>query len=538
MELNAGNLKLIYEAGTIRTITLNNTEVIRMIYPAVRDQNWGTVPQEIVSENILKKDDHFSINLECRYREGEIDFHSYYTIIGSQNSEVTFEMKGESRSTFLKNRIGINVLLPVEEFQGKPYSVHSEKEIKETLFPDMISPEQPAVDIRALTWNMEGLGRMHLEFEGDVFEMEDQRNWTDASYKIYCTPLAIPFPVKIEKGTKVNQKITFRAVIQKTAVIENNTKESLTIDFTKEFNLPKIGIAHSSLNEELTKNETGILKQVGFDHYKADVKLFDENWREQLSLIIKEADKLGLLLDLNLHTGSEYTYETDQFIAFAKNHTIPLSSLSLFDGKTRKTSLVLINEIISKLRKHFGNSLKIGGGVDAYFAELNRYRPPVDKLDFISYTICPQVHAFDNQSLVENIAGQRYTVESAHKLFNHIPVHISAITLRQRFNVVATGPEEPVTPGRLPSQVDVRQPVLFTGAWTAGSLKTMAESGANQVNYFETKGWRGIIQGDKPSPNPELFNSQSGEIFPVYHVFREALSIKESRVFIRSAQLL
>lgn len=30
------------------------------------------------------------------------------------------------------------------------------------------------------------------EFEGDVFEMEDQRNWTDASYKTYCTPWGCP----------------------------------------------------------------------------------------------------------------------------------------------------------------------------------------------------------------------------------------------------------------------------------------------------------------------------------------------------------
>ena len=29
---------------------------------------------------------------------------------------------------------------------------------------------------------------------GDVFEMEDQRNWTDASFKTYCTPLRQPFP--------------------------------------------------------------------------------------------------------------------------------------------------------------------------------------------------------------------------------------------------------------------------------------------------------------------------------------------------------
>ncbi len=37
--------------------------------------------------------------------------------------------------------------------------------------------------------------------------MEDQRNWTDASFKTYCTPLEIPYPVEVAKGTKISQKI-------------------------------------------------------------------------------------------------------------------------------------------------------------------------------------------------------------------------------------------------------------------------------------------------------------------------------------------
>lgn len=44
--------------------------------------------------------------------------------------------------------------------------------------------------------------------EGDTFEMEDQRNWTDASYKTYVRPLALPWPYLIAKGDAVDQTIT------------------------------------------------------------------------------------------------------------------------------------------------------------------------------------------------------------------------------------------------------------------------------------------------------------------------------------------
>ena len=34
--------------------------------------------------------------------------------------------------------------------------------------------------------------------EGDAWEMEDHRNWLDASFKTYVRPLALPYPYTIE----------------------------------------------------------------------------------------------------------------------------------------------------------------------------------------------------------------------------------------------------------------------------------------------------------------------------------------------------
>ena len=33
--------------------------------------------------------------------------------------------------------------------------------------------------------------------EGDSWETEDHRNWTDASFKTYSRPLALPYPYKV-----------------------------------------------------------------------------------------------------------------------------------------------------------------------------------------------------------------------------------------------------------------------------------------------------------------------------------------------------
>jgi D-apionolactonase len=47
---------------------------------------------------------------------------------------------------------------------------------------------------------MEGL-TVTCRMEGDRFEMEE-RNWTDASFKTYCRPLALPWPFMLAAGER------------------------------------------------------------------------------------------------------------------------------------------------------------------------------------------------------------------------------------------------------------------------------------------------------------------------------------------------
>ena len=162
-----------------------------------------------------------------------------------------------------------------------------------------------------------------------------------------------------------------------------------------------------------------------------------------------------------------------------------------------------------------------GAGTNAYFAELNRERPDLDGLDFVSYSLNPQVHAFDNASLVENLQGQADTVRSARAFCGDVPIVVSPITLRPRFNPNATGNNAPPDPNELPFEVDTRQMSLLGAGWTLGSLKALCESGVHSITYYETTGWRGVMETASGSPLPNKFPSVPGEIFPLYYVFRD-----------------
>jgi pyruvate dehydrogenase E1 component alpha subunit len=73
----------------------------------------------------------------------------------------------------------------------------------------------------------------------------------------------------------------------------------------------------------------------------------------------------------------------------------------------------------------------------------------------------------------------------------------------------------------LPPEVDVRQLSLLGGGWTAGSLHYLSLSGVASITYYETTGWRGVMETDAGSPLPGRFKSSPGELFSLYHILAD-----------------
>ncbi|MEO6786783.1 MAG: hypothetical protein ABI318_11675 [Chthoniobacteraceae bacterium] len=167
----------------------------------------------------------------------------------------------------------------------------------------------------------------------------------------------------------------------------------------------------------------------------------------------------------------------------------------------------------------------VGAGSDCNFCELNREHAlgnfALDGADFLFWSINPQVHAFDDLSVMETIEAQAHTIRTARVIAGGHPLVISPITLRQRFNPVATGLAAPTPPGELPPQVDSRQPTEFAAEWTRTSLHALAEAGVASATYFETAGWRGGMQRESASPLLGKFRSQPAQVFPVYRALRD-----------------
>jgi hypothetical protein len=370
---------------------------------------------------------------------------------------------------------------------------------------------------------------LFFEFEGDLFEIEDQRNWTDGSFKTYCTPLALGYPKQAEVGQRFRQVVTVRAaplpaVTAPAASPRSAATVRLTLGETLGHGLPEVGLGApmgSRPDGGLTEREADLLLRVRPAHLKAELHFHHAEWPATLDRAIEAAHQTGTRLELALFLERD----AEDAIATLSERLVnaPVARLLVFheaEANQAATSPRWVEIVRQGLGTAFPG-LVIGGGTNGNFAELHRAWPDVTSMDCISFTINPQVHATDERSLIEALEGQESAVQTARAHVGRLPVCVSSVTLKAPFNQAATEAEGPLDPNELPPSVDPRQMSLFAAAWTVGSLRALSEAGAHSVTYYESTGWRGLLENEEGSPLPDRFRSRPGMVFPVYHVFAD-----------------
>jgi len=223
-------------------------------------------------------------------------------------------------------------------------------------------------------------------------------------------------------------------------------------------------------------------------------------------------------LNLNLEISIK-AVTSDQLSRFLTANLDALGSVSNFIIFS-KSSKVTNTEFISMTRKVLGGAACISGGTDLYFTEINRGDSVVPGIDQINFSLNPQVHSFDDRTVIQNLATQEVIARNASRIAGGLKVGIGPISLRPRFNPNATAPEKDVSNTALPASVDIRQMTWFAEAWAAISIKYLAQAESiNSATYFETVGWRGVKERNHGSEDSINFPSKCGGHFPVWNLF-------------------
>ena len=516
--LRAGPLTVVLERCDLRYVRLGEREIVRRVYVAVRDETWDTIVGEVHDLAVETGTDSFAVTFACVHRRGPIDFVWRGRIVGDAQGTITYSMDGEAGSTFRRNRIGICVLHPIEECAGQPFVLTKVDGIREEgTFPRDIAPHQPAMDFQEISYAVEPGVRAEIQFSGEVFEMEDQRNWTDASFKTYSTPLRLPMPVEVPAGSRIRQSVTVRLQSDRPIASSPDSPDA-TFDLGKVSSRhPSLGLSLASQSPPLAPREVERLRALKLSHLRVDLSLDAPDLASRLGRATDESRALGVALEVALFLTDNAEPELATLRALLDEQRPAVASFLIFHVNEKVTA----SHWVSLAREYLGTyaaTARLGSGTNNYFTELNRERPATEGLDLVCYSLNPQVHAFDNQSLVETLPGQGWTVASARKFLGDVPLAITPVTLKPRFNPSASGAELALASDGLPPAVDPRQQSLFGAAWTVGSLKYLAEAGIASITYYEITGWRGVLE------------TEAGSAFPVYHVLADVAEFAGANV--------
>ncbi|MDA4131424.1 MAG: hypothetical protein OK457_11690 [Thaumarchaeota archaeon] len=526
-DLRAGPLSLELEDGVLRYVSIGSKEVVRRIYMALRDQNWNTIPTTFSDWKTRVGEDSFEIYFKAENHQGEIHFTWDGSLIGTSTGKISYSMDGRCLSRFNKRIIGLCALFPIEGFAGSSVGITNRDGTSHNApFPRHISSEQPLPGFENFQEiQLEGENqsvKVRVRFDGDTFEMEDQRGFGDGSYKAYSIWEKSALPPEVSEGQKVFQSITISVDGSYEA---NPTKafartSKLDVDLSSPKTLPRIGLGTSSvLKRTLSPREEHLLEAMKLSHVRCDVDLTSVGWRIDLEQATRVISSLDLALELAVFVGSNAEDDLNVLDEELKRLRPKKNvSLLIFD----KAEMASKRESVAAAHRIFGNQytdVKIGGGTDRNFFDLNLLRPGFAPADLISYSANPQIHAFDIRSIVEALEGLSWTIKSAHEIYSENAITVSPVTLKPRFNPDETVPELPDIDG-LPANVDSRQMSLFGAAWTAGSLKALAEYESRSLTYFETVGWRGVMETDE-GPGLSEFPSEREMVFPLYHVLAD-----------------
>lgn len=449
MTIKRGGWQLDVLDGALRTIRWQGVEVVRAIDCPIRDENWGTYPQESVEESW---DDATGVYRRTfSITAGALTGMLQATLDPSGTLQATLAL--QAHRDFLTNRAGFVVLHPIAGVAGTPLTINK---TEQTQFPALISPRQPAFNITSLSHVREGV-QIALEFSGEVFEMEDQRNWGDASFKTYCRPLALPTPYLFKAKETVVQEIHLRV---------QQTRPELLLAAESGWSAPDDALAGLPVLLRLHAHETGAEAWVG---------TVTKGRALDLEVVIPQnADPVTHLISVAAALAA-------QKIAPRNVIALPEAYLRSYQPSGPWPTGTTPAEAARAARNAFPKA-RIGVGMLTNFTEVNRCRPEPGVGDYLTFSLTAIVHAADDRSVWETLETLPQILESAKALAPGLPIRLGLVSIGMRTNpygaAVAPNPEGARKPM---AQDDPRQTTEFAAEYAKAVFEIATKTGVEAL---------------------------------------------------------
>jgi hypothetical protein len=514
--IECGPLAVEIAGGIVVGVYWNGVEVLRGIAYPVRDRNWFTHGDRTIETGVKKQDGMAVYRRRFETAEGAIlgSFTCELHARGHLRAHVAFRAEHD----VAVNRAGFVVLHPIAEEAGAALSVaHSDGTKSQTQLPRLISPGQPVKAIRALSYAVPA-ARIDIAFEGDVFEMEDQRNWTDASFKTYCRPLALPFPYDIPGGTAWEQTITVDLSGRGDDRSKSASAGTISLGPSSKALLPRVVLAQ----EEEWGRPANPLSETTATVLRTDLRLRDASARvADIAANSPGLIELEAVLPDDAGSARAALLGLREALAAARARLASLTVLPaayLVSHQPEGPWPTGLNPVEARILavQQFAD-LPIGTGVFSNFTELNRLPQRDPKAAFVTYGTTAIVHAADDRSVMQTLEALPQVHASAAALYPGVPIRLGLVSIGMRSNpygsACAPNPENVRKPGAM---FDPRQEGLFGAAFMVGALAATADLPVERIVVGGMSGPFALLNAD-------------GSARPAWHVFSALAKFSSAR---------
>jgi hypothetical protein len=470
-----GGFTLDLARAAIRNIQFEGVQLIDLLYTAIRPVDWSTLESDQYASDVKV------IGSECvmtitESLAGAMSAETKITLSAGNTFSVAYELKGLAE--YSVNRWGICFCLNTADWMRSIVKASGDSYVlKEDISPQrvvdgVIQGIFPASDeIYFLAPDQRSI---KVKSSGRVLEAEDQRNWTDNTYKIYSGSLREPRPFITNAGSLWQQHITFEVSAPKKPMADSSKILVHEIDA-----LPSIGLQFNTDSLLSPDDLEKAFVLLDIDH----LRINEESLTSQK---IATTSSSGLILEAALLTANTGSALHDEVRKLSQR--VPAGSRLLINREGR--------EIVDSgdLPKNESLNTYIPGS-DAYLVDLHKERYEFG--NSVSYSMTPTVHSFDTETIFKTLQTQ---VESIKFVKKHLApqVLISPITFSTRGN--------PETGHAMKERINFANPdaalrirTLEGAAWTLGSIFSLASAGAFSGSWHELFGDFGLIYSQSGS---------------------------------------
>lgn len=502
LALRAGPLHVRLRGTRLLAMDVAGHEVWHGAAFLYRDAGWGTPEPVADRTSVEQREDGFTVRIEGHIPARQrIDLR--IEITGGPAGSLTYDVRATPCADLPANRIGVCVLHPPSSFGRRIDVTHVDGRTSASRLPTLVAPWPPFMEVRALRHEYVDGAWATCRLEGDSFELEDQRNNADASFKTYSRSNLMPRPFTLPGGQEIHQRLSLRLEAPLPATRPATAASTALTVSAEVAPMPKIGLGITASDAQYG-NARGLADALGqlapsLLHLGLRSPQEAVNWHGVADLLAAGGSRLRLDVE-GLAPANALAALAALSVAMARAGVAPVD-VAVFPGTPA---------ILAAARQAFPTAA-IGSGTPHFFAQLNRIEG-LGVVDFLSFTTSSIVHGADDDAVMHGLQSLPWLLRTLAANHPQVPVHTGPSAIAAPRSPLGEQPAGDGARRIALARSDPRTGALFGAAWALGHVASLAQAGARGIGVLHLSGEQGVLaSGNKARPRtrPAFFVLQA-----------------------------